>query len=756
MDLWAWINDTERRLRKEGHTRLADLIDRLPNEVCNDQHDRVDAIVPEALALAKSHDLPWVEVFLRHWWLQSRVLHRMDGNALGDAVRLVDFAHRDETRGCPQGVCAVQDLASCYGFVDGPGYAGERLEVAKETLANIDASWPCFTCISSEYASALRDQGESAASLEFVDAQIAILTQRGQRKAIYDFPRDRIEVLIDLGRLDDALAFVEDLAKNGRRDAHHALSRRLDRARILARLGRGEEALKSLPEVDEVRPTPIFYGLWADAAEHLLKCGVIANDAALGRVLQMFIDRLEKQGVGRKVLELADWQGHLGLARGAHRVARRALATMERASKLLHKPLGALDRIATLRAAIAAAPGHVAIELSDPETTLAGLAEGEKNPERDLAVLEAASARFPDHVGVALTLAGCELGNGLEADAIATLEAFHTRINDDDVALRLGDLLTARRDERLQVLVERHRARASSDASRAIADWLLARDAHARGDFPGCRAHLDVVLHARPDAINSRLLWADAARRMGDLQGALEKLDEVIARLPDAGPHDWERMVVATLLGDWPRVRDSAKRIGFELVGDGAIEERWGMCRVRIDDDGRDAWAVRTGPVTARIVEVARPPATQRFDDLVVFDATPINAPPETPEEREGHAFVYPFVATVSAGGFRAYEIDGVHPGPEAVEAMRVAVSELGCELQVLSGEEYKITHQDDELPGMFAVVAIPRERTADAVCAALKTVVAERPLTFMELARDGNDTALAEAHVRLVEEYGL
>ena len=36
--------------------------------------------------------------------------------------------------------------------------APERLLVARETLARIDAKWPCFTCISSEYAFGLIDQ----------------------------------------------------------------------------------------------------------------------------------------------------------------------------------------------------------------------------------------------------------------------------------------------------------------------------------------------------------------------------------------------------------------------------------------------------------------------------------------------------------------------------------------------------------------------------------------------------------------------
>jgi len=761
MDIWAWVNETERRLRKEGHTRLADLIDRLPTEVCNDQHQRVDAIYPEALALAEALELPWVQVFLRHWWLQSRVLHRMDGTALRDAVSLVEFAHREETRACPQGVCAVQDLAACYAFVDGSGYADDRLAVADETLARIDESWPCFTCISSEYASALRAKGEIARSLEFVDTQVARLVERGQRDAIYDFPRDRVDALIDLGKHEEALRFLDQLERHGRRDAHHRLSRRLDRARILARLGRGEEALKHLPSVDEVRPTPLFYWFWADAAEQLVKAGVVANDAKLGRILQSFIDRMFRQGVGRTTLELAELHGRLALERGAPHVARRALATMEKCLDVLARPLDALDRVSRMRAAIANAPEHGGIEVpSTPEEVLARVREGEgRDPERDLLLLEAARARFPDDASVLLALAGCNVAMGLEGDAIELLSSFHARTGNDDACLRLGDLLLGHDRRALEELADRHRARASDAASRAMADWLLARDAHQRGDYRGCREHLDRVIVERPQAINSRLLWADAARKLGDLAGALAKLDEAIALLPEPGPPDWDRMIVATLLGDHARVRVSAKRLGFELEGgDGPIDERWGVCRIRFEDEPggpRDVWAVRTGPVTARILEIARANREQHYGDVVVFEASPIN---ESTEGDERKVFTFPYVATVRQGGYRAYEIDGVHPGDEQLEPLRRVTKELGCELQVLSGDDYTLTRGDDELPGLFAVIATPAEVTAQTLSNALRDATKElpHPLTWIALATEANDSELAEAHVRAADDYGL
>jgi hypothetical protein len=240
----------------------------------------------------------------------------------------------------------------------------------------------------------------------------------------------------------------------------------------------------------------------------------------------------------------------------------------------------------------------------------------------------------------------------------------------------------------------------------------------------------------------------------------LRKLDEVIERLPEAGPHDWDRMLVATLLGDWATVRHSARRLGFEIAGEGPIDESWGLCRIRFDDEPgapRDVWAARTGPVTARILEVARPPRPQRYGDVVAFDAAPLNqAPADGETERKKHVWVYPFVATVRAGGFRAFEIDGAHPGKEAWQAIDDALATLGCEFQVLSGEDYRV--RSDTLAGVFAVVAIPGERALREVSDALReaTHALEHSLTWTDLAREAGDTDLAIEHSRLAEAYGL
>jgi tetratricopeptide (TPR) repeat protein len=761
MDIWKWVHEAEKQLRKDGHARLAELVDRLPTEVCNDRHARVDAIYPEAIALAKAIDHPWLEVFLRHWSLQSRILHRMEGTALGEAVSLVDFAHGEKTHDCPQGVCAVQDLCACYGFVDGAGFADERLEVAKETLARIDESWPCFTCISSEYASALRAKGDIAGSLKFVDEQVAALNAKGQRKAIYDLPRERVEALIDLGKLDEALAFTDDCERNGRRDAHHRLMRRIDRARIHVRAGRLQKALESFPPEGEVEPTPLFYWFWLDAAAHLARAGAIPNDGALGRIFQRFIERLERQGVGRTTLELAQIHGELALERGAPHVARRALATMERSAKILNKPLDALDRIGKLRASIEAAPGLEKVEIPDtPEACFELLrARGGKDREGDLLIIEAAHARFPDDADVTGALANVLVAMGLEAEAIDELSRFHARIPADDIAIRLGDLLIARKDrEALDSLCAAHRSRAASEESKGIADWILARRAQEEGDWKECRAHLDDVLAKRPNAINARLVHAQASRKLGDHALSLAKLDEVVERVADAGPWDWDRMIAATILGEWTKVRDSAKRLEIELeTTEGPIAERWELCKIRYEDEGRDEWAARTGPVTARVITIARPEREQHYHDVVVFDAKPANKPPAKGEEKN-HVWIYPYVARLEDGGHRAFEIDGPHPGEEQLEALETAVRNAGFPFQVLSGDAYRVKIDGEERPGLFAVLAVGPGRTPGEAHATLRAATErfDHPITWRTLAEEAGDVAAAEEHAKLAALYGL
>src|SRR5690606_38392392 len=76
MDIWRWVVEYAQTLARDGNLRLAQLLMKLPEATCEDRHTEVDAMVPEALALVRAQKNPWAEVYVRHWHLQSKVLHR--------------------------------------------------------------------------------------------------------------------------------------------------------------------------------------------------------------------------------------------------------------------------------------------------------------------------------------------------------------------------------------------------------------------------------------------------------------------------------------------------------------------------------------------------------------------------------------------------------------------------------------------------------------------------------------------------------
>ena len=141
MDIWAWVETLQEDLRESGYERLADLIDQIQRDVGENRYERAQAALPEALAGARALRNPWLEVYLRHWGMQNRMNNMGEGEtALGEATSLLEFAHRKETLDCPQSVCVTQDISKCHGNVDGIGWAQERLDVCRETMARIATS----------------------------------------------------------------------------------------------------------------------------------------------------------------------------------------------------------------------------------------------------------------------------------------------------------------------------------------------------------------------------------------------------------------------------------------------------------------------------------------------------------------------------------------------------------------------------------------------------------------------------------------
>jgi tetratricopeptide (TPR) repeat protein len=713
MDIWRWVYDLQRELNESGRPRLAELTRRIPGHVVNHEHAQLDAIVPEALALAREAKSPWLELFIRHWNLQSRILHRHEATAyLPEAVRLLELASRDEARDCPQSVCVIQDLAGCYAELDGPGYAPDRLAVARETLARIDAKWPCFTCISSEYAYGLIDDGSAAGALAFLDAQAEALVDAGRGAAARHLATARTEALLRLDRLDEALG-VALRARETETDVNDQLTHALDAARILAKLGRCEEALLALPPFDRILPTPSLYERWTQAMHALALALAVPGDWKLEARFFELETKLAENGVVRVAIGIAHRRAELAIARDRLGTAEHAAASIRALIPRLRRPLGADDDLARLDATIAAAHEAVKDVRHPPGSAELVLAQLTSDPETDLEILAAGRARFPDEERLAIIQASARRALSRSAEAEAGLRAHLAAFpGAHGVLMTLGQsLLDQKRSPEARALAEASLAAEPKGEVAVGAHFLLATAYQQEDEREKARPHLEAMLALEPGNLRIELLLASLDREAGRLEESLARLDRLVEREPRAGNHDWDRMVTATLLGRWDAVRASAIRIGMNVQGEGPIEEAWGLCRIELREaDGEVGvhHALRTGPVTARILDVARPRAPQHYGDEIVFEAAPRNPAPKAGEEN--HTYLYPAITTRKPGEYEAFLLDGVHPGAERLEALRADLKALGCVLAVQSDATYLVTEAatDEARPGLLAYLAAP------------------------------------------------
>jgi len=288
--IWQWTYAVEIELLENGETRLAQILRRVPTASCDGLPEEVEALVAEALPMVRRLKLPWLEVFFRHWRLQSRVLKGCDvsGDTAREAVALLEFANRDETRDCPQSICVAQDLAASFGVLDGPGYVEERVRAAEESLSRIDASRDCFACISGELVSALSDDRR------FDEAVERARDVRRRRKAAHVFGElasSYCDALLALGRNEEALEVsrLRIPRSSGTRDS----TRRLIQSLALARLGRRDEALQQVPSTDRLEAAD-----WTDylrARRALPGGGLQPAGEDLQRLIAEWSDTLERR-----------------------------------------------------------------------------------------------------------------------------------------------------------------------------------------------------------------------------------------------------------------------------------------------------------------------------------------------------------------------------------------------------------------------------------------------------------------------------
>ncbi len=765
MDIFRWIEDLCEDLEEAGQHRLVELIHRIPEELHENHAERVEAMLPEALAAARAMQHPWLEVFFRHWGLQNRMRNLAEGEkALPEAVSLLEFAHRDQTQQCPQSVCVTQDIAICYSNVDGPGWVPERLAVSEETLARIEPSRNCYDCISREYALALMDDGRAEQAIGYLEQQAGRMRSDGGEPGVA-YREVQARALFCAGRYEqtlEALAAIEE-AELPDDDDGDRLSRAIFRALTLARLGRLDEAWEALPPYG---PTvvPLLYPNWSEAVALVVTERTEFNTWELGRLLASMVAHMDRVGTHRRCIELALRHGRLAVARGALWSAQRALEIARRHLPALRADLGASAQVQAFAAELEAARSQqTALEQMPAEAVYEHVrANPDPDPERDIGLLLAAAAERPDDGPLAGLLASAMLACGAEDEALAQLWDFVRRqpqSEESPASQLLERLLDSPEAEaevaRLAALVE--------PARPLFAHWCRAQLAYRFQRWDEVGRQVQALLELAPDAQGARRLWGRAAMAAQDFALATRLRSQLVAQSEEPGGDDWDLMAAATAAGDWATVRASAARLGLELSdSEGPVRESWGWLRLRYQRDGEtyDCIARRTGPVTAEVATVMAPDQVQHVYDEVLFEAAALEEPPQDEQEREYWLAPFAVLHTLRRADYRSWFIDGAHPGPERLEALREALEAQRWALWVRSGDAYQVTDprapEGDTLPGLYALVASPPEAAPAEVDRRLRELTAEweHPMCWLHLA--GEAGVERGPHEAIIQSYGL
>ena len=578
MDVWSWVYPTQRKLREAGHGRLAYLMHRVSSASVNGQGHEVEAIVAEGLPLARAANEPWVEVFLRHWRLQSRLFVHFDAShGVGEAIELLDFAHGPKTAECPQSVCATQDVAHAYALIDGPGYATECLAACDETLARINRSWPCWSCIGSERGSALMDARRFEDALAFSIQEIDALTALGKDAAV--FYEMRVDALQALGRYEEALSFADrcDRGTNGKTGA---ATFALMKALCLARTGKVAEARALMPAVTAMES--MHYAL------------------AL-RLFRELATRGEGQHAAAHLAWCAQRAGELDV-KGAHHDAVLAARVTAETALALNEP--SLAQLLLREARL------LATEL--------------RAPARELERIAALEQRCGDATPLSPTHAlSTQIELQLHRSTRASVEAL-TPIARKDASLfqDIADLLLTSPTNLLDAWLRD--AGAGHPKERL---WIELRMATTRRDLERTERALVQLEALDPTSGEVRFARAQQARRQGDGPRALSILRE-LGGAESTEPHVlWESALAAALARDHAYSREVARALGFRFDGEGPIDQPFEHILVaRRDANGQatNLLAVRISPVTARIVAWGKSGTRSPRLDVVLISPTAI------------------------------------------------------------------------------------------------------------------------------------
>lgn len=771
MDIWQWVRKRYDTLYDTGKGDLADLIYEIPSYVTDDEFEKVDQLVEQALPLARQIEDKWLEVYLRHWRLQSHVLRHYDANGhLSEAVALLDFSHQPETEGCPQRICAVQDLAACYGIKDGPGFVEERIAVTKETLAQIDASWPCYECINSELISALLDGNridEALEQISFVKKELAKVEENDGSEMIFS----HTNTLIAAQQFDEAWTLIRD-AKNQGGGKDFERKQRLMKALVCCFQSRWEEAVSFCPPYEEAKIAASHFDEWTMVKTMLVHQGIIKNDEILRFQFHWMAVDLINKDANRKAFSVLHRLGELCLAVGARLRAKIALKMMSVVVQRLNKDLGAKDTLNALQKQVSV--------IDDAEDLpnfqeISQLIDYEfKSVDDEYHALIEAQKRWPDQPDIIIRISQILSNNFQESEAYILLEnawlsqPSHALLEDE-----YGKAYFAKHGfNQYQDAFPLKKLEGLSDGAIWNRGFFHAEHLEQLDTQAALRAYKIVEKYWQDNVFLIGKI-AHLEIKSGKFTEAIKRRKQQVELEPEEDNHKWDLLIAATLAGEKQTVCTMANILGMQVTEEGTfLEAEQGYMRLEMalpDGTTRNFRAIRTGPALCRITTINDIEEDYQFYDCeVVFDPLPLNKLDQTdadgdPCDSEGYnTLLYPAIHTITAPVYQIFPLDGLYPGEEVLNDLHQQIIQAGFIYNRRSGEEYQLVWDEAEeekvAQGVYIYVLLTSDqdpKTLDRLlsrfCRKLDT-----PLLWTSLlATLGKSKELAE-QTKLADHYGL
>jgi len=758
MDIWRWIHGREEALREDGHDELADHIYDISNHAVNDRFDLVDQVYHAALPMCRALDDKWLEVYFRHWRLQAHVLKNYDAKGhLNEAISLLEFSHGEDTKACPQRICAVQDLASCYGIKDGPGFAQERISVCRETLAQIDGSWPCYECVSSELLDALidkKDFEQAEIELDLINAEIS----KFQKSADDELVLTRTRMLLGKRKLSAAWNIIKD-AKNPEGGEGFIRHVELLKALTLCHMERWEEAQTTCLPFENIVLAATYYGDWTKIQILLARQGMVDNNRDLRYKFHSLADKLIRKDATRVAFEVCERLIELCVAAGEKRRADHVIETMTSLIEGLHRDLGASATLANLRRSVAEIEPTLAEETFD---TVEEVLEYTFITEtEEFVAISNALKKWPDEGRLYARKSDLFQSHFQKEEAYDFLEfAYQEHRGSAALESRYGSAFLAKHGfEAYQAEFPIEQLNGLSNGAIWNRGFKYVRHYETR-DPEKTLGVLKTIEGHWPEDLSLLGRIARQEIELKNYDSAISYRRKQISLAPDDNNHKWDLLIAGTLKQDIALIKEMAIPLNFELDEDGRYLAE-NKPRMRLQWKMRNGLieiyhAVRLGPALARITSICRiTDEHQLYGQEVVFDPAPLNKLDQ--EDDEGYvcdvdgnySLLYPPpLLTLKDPAYKTYTADGFHPGEMALKDLSNKIEAAGFIYHQWSTDTYKLKWMENKTertdPAIYIYFLIPageEDRLSEILNEFSRSL--EHPLVWIELAKHLDDETL-------------